>query len=143
MLLIPVLVNGGTMTSVELRNPWQRAWAQLRTSESPIDYVRPSGLGLDPLLVNAAQTARPGRAWWRNLLDLYEASDILVSEVQLHRAFPGGPAVGRFVAKHGPDGEILGGFSLERGATGLLRFVSASQFSRRAAPKNSSLRLKL
>jgi len=112
MLLIPVLVTGGTETSVELRNAWQRAWAQFRTSTSPIDYVRVSGLGADPLLVNAAQTARPGRGWWRNLLDLYGASDVLVAEVQLQRLYPGGPARARFIAMHGPDRDIVGGFTL-------------------------------
>ena len=112
MLLIPVLVSGGTATSVEIRNPWQRAWAQFRTSQSPVDYVRVSGLGVDPLLVNAAQTRRPGRGWWRNIIDLYGAADILVAEASLQRLYPGGPAYARFVARHGPDGEILGGFDL-------------------------------
>ena len=112
MLLIPVIVTAGTETSVELRNAWQRAWAQYRTSQSPIDYVRVSGMGADPLLVNAAQTNRPARGWWRNLLDLYGASDILVAEVQLQRAYPGGPARARFIARHGPDNEIIGGFTL-------------------------------
>lgn len=112
MLLIPITVTAGTATSVELRNAWQRAWAQYRTSQSPIDYVRVSGMGADPLLVNAAQTNRPGRGWWRNLLDLYGASDILVAEVQLQRAYPGGPARARFIARHGPDNEIIGGFTL-------------------------------
>ena len=113
MLLIPVTITGGTMTSLELRNPWQRAWAQFRTSQSPIDYVRVSGLGPDPLLVNAAQTARPGRAAWRNILDLYGAADILVAEVKIHRLYPGGPARARFIGRHGPDGEIIGGFDLK------------------------------
>jgi hypothetical protein len=112
MLLIPVTVTAGTETSVELRNAWQRAWAQFRTSQSPIDYVRVSGMGVDPMLVNAAQTVRPGRGWWRNIIDLYGASDILVAEVQLQRAYPGGPAVGRFIGRHGPDNEIIGGFTL-------------------------------
>lgn len=112
MLLIPVTVTGGAATSVELKNIWQRAWAQYRTSQSPIDYVRVSGLGSDPLLINAAQTVRPGRAWWRNLLDLYGAADILVAEVQLQRLYPGGPAKARFIAHHGPDNEIIGGFTL-------------------------------
>jgi hypothetical protein len=112
MLLIPVMVSGGTATTVELRNAWQRAWAQFRTSQSPIDYVRISGLGADPLLINAAQTARPGRGWWRNLIDLYGAADILVAEVQLQRLYPGGPARGRFIARHGPDNQIVGGFTL-------------------------------
>ena len=112
MLLIPVTVSGGTATSVELRNSWQRAWAQFRTSQSSIDYVRVSGMGVDPLLVNAAQTDRPGRGWWRNLVDLYGAADILVSEVQVQRLYPGGPAQARFIARHGPDNEIVGGFSL-------------------------------
>jgi hypothetical protein len=112
MLLIPVTVSAGSMTSVELRNPWQRAWAQFRTSQSPIDYVRVSGLGVDPLLINAAQSARPGRAWWRNILDLYGAADILVAEVTVHRLYPGGPATARFIGRHGPDGQIVGTFQL-------------------------------
>jgi hypothetical protein len=112
MLLIPITVTAGTETSVELRNAWQRAWAQFRTSQSPIDYVRVSGMGVDPMLVNAAQTVRPGRGWWRNIIDLYGAADILVAEVQLQRAYPGGPAVARFIGRHGPDNEIVGGFTL-------------------------------
>jgi len=112
MLLIPVMVSGGAATSVELRNPWQRAWAQFRTSQSPIDYVRVSGLGVDPLLVNAAQTRRPGRGWWRNILDLYGAANILVAEVRLDRLYPGGPSKALFVGKFGPDGRTLGSFEL-------------------------------
>ena len=112
MLLIPVTVTGGTATSVELRNVWQRAWAQYRTSQSPIDYVRVSGLGVDPMLINAAQISRPGRGWWRNIVDFYGAADILVAEVQLQRLYPGGPARARFIARHGPDNEIVGGFTL-------------------------------
>jgi hypothetical protein len=112
MLLIPITVTAGTVTSVELRNPWQRAWAQFRTGQSPIDYVRVSGLATDPLLINAAQTGRPGRAWWRNILDLYGAADILIAEVNIHRLYPGGPARARFIGRHGPDGEIVGGFEL-------------------------------
>jgi hypothetical protein len=112
MLLIPVIVSGGTATTVELKNAWQRAWAQFRTSQSPIDYVRVSGTDSDPLLITAAQTNRPGRGWWRSLLAMYGASDILVAEVQLQRLYPGGPARGRFIARHGPDNEIVGGFTL-------------------------------
>lgn len=112
MLLIPITITGGTATSLEIRNPWQRAWAQFRTSQSPIDYVRVSGLGADPLLINAAQARRPGRGWWRNILDLYGAADILVAEVNIHRLYPGGPARARFIGRHGPDGEIIGGFEL-------------------------------
>lgn len=112
MLLIPVMITGGTETSVELKNAWQRAWAQFRTSQSPIDYVRVSGLGADPMLITAAQADRPGRSWWRNIIDLYGAADILIAEVQVQRLYPGGPARGRFIGRHGPDGEIVGGFTL-------------------------------
>ncbi|HEY4071199.1 MAG TPA: heavy-metal-associated domain-containing protein [Sphingomicrobium sp.] len=112
MLLVPVTVTAGTETSLEVRNLWQRAWAQFRTAQSPIDYVRVSGMGTDPLLVNAAQATRPGRGWWRALLDMYNAQDVLVAEVQLQRAYPGGPALGRFIARHGPDNEVVGGFTL-------------------------------
>ncbi|HVF37692.1 MAG TPA: heavy-metal-associated domain-containing protein [Sphingomicrobium sp.] len=112
MLLIPVMISGASATSVELRNPWQRAWAQYRTSQSPIDYVRVSGMGVDPLLVNAAQTGRPGRGWWRNILDLYGAANVLVAEVRVDRIYPGGPAKARFSGRFGPDGMTLGSFEL-------------------------------
>jgi hypothetical protein len=112
MLLIPVTVAAGTETSLEFRNAWQRAWAQFRTAQTPINYVRVSGMGADPLLVNAAQIGRPGRGWWRALLDMYDAQDILIAEVQLQHAYPGGPAIARFIARHGPDSEVIGGFTL-------------------------------
>jgi hypothetical protein len=112
MLLVPVFLTGGTDTSVELRNPWQRAWAEFRTSQSVIDYVRVTGTGIDPLLVNAAQVDRPGRGWWRNLIDLYGAADILVAEVQFQRLYPGGPATARFIGFHGPDREPVGSFTI-------------------------------
>ncbi len=112
MLLIPVLVAGGTETTVELRNPWQRAWAEFRTSQSPIDYVRVTGSGIDPLLVNAAQVDRPGRGWWRNLIDLYGAADILVAQVQFQRIYPGGPGFAKFIGYHGPDRQLVGSFTI-------------------------------
>ncbi|HEY0629195.1 MAG TPA: heavy-metal-associated domain-containing protein [Sphingomicrobium sp.] len=125
MLLIPVMVSGATATSVELRNPWQRAWAQFRTSTSPIDYVRVSGMGVDPLLVNAAQTNRPGRGWWRNVLDLYGAANILVAEVRVNRLYPGGPVKAYFNGFFGPDRMPLGGFELvARNSQDLPRMMS-------------------
>ena len=113
MLVIPVMVTGGTAYSMEFRNAWQYAWAQFRTANSPIDYVRTSGQGADPLLLNATQTGRRSRGWWRVLLDQYGAADILVPEVQLRRLWPGGPAVATFSAIHGPDRELLGRFSMQ------------------------------
>ena len=125
MLLIPVMTTGGTATSVELRNAWQRAWAQFRTSQSPIDYVRVSGQGVDPLLVNAAQTRRPGRGWWRNVLDLYGAANILVAEVRVERLYPGGPARAHFVGRFGPDAKVIGRFDLvARNSEDLPRMMS-------------------
>jgi hypothetical protein len=43
---------------------------------------------------------------------MYGAADVLVAEVQLQRLYPGGPARARFIARHGPDGEVIGGFTL-------------------------------
>ena len=108
MLVIPVLITGSTYQSFESRNEWQKAWARFRTGNSPVDYVRPTGSGIDPLLLNAAQSRRPGRGWWRLLLDQYGAADVIVPEVYLHRLYPGGPATALFVARAGPDGRILG-----------------------------------
>ena len=112
MLLVSVFVTAGTDTTVELRNSWQRAWAEFRTSQSSIDYVRITGTGVDPLLVNAAQVNRPGRGWWRNVIDLYGAADILVATVQLHRLYPGGPSYARFIGFHGPDRRTIGSFTI-------------------------------
>jgi hypothetical protein len=108
MLVIPVMQTGSSFQSFESRNAWQAAWARFRTGTSPVDYVRPVGNGIDPLLLNAAQTGRPGRGWWRMLLDQYGAADVLVAEVQLQRLWPGGPAIGTFTARHGPDNQMLG-----------------------------------
>jgi len=112
MILVPVFLTAGTDMTVELRNPWQRAWAEFRTSQSPIDYIRVTGTGVDPLLVNAAQVDRPGRGWWRNIVDLYGAADILVAEVQFQRLYPGGPAFARFIGFHGPDRDPVGSFTI-------------------------------
>lgn len=112
LLVIPVMRTGSTAYALEFRSPWQNAWAQFRTATTPIDYVRPVGSGIDPLLLSAAQAGRRSRGWWRALLDQYGASDVVMPEVQLKRAYPGGPAVGRFIARYGPEGEVIGTFEL-------------------------------
>jgi hypothetical protein len=112
MLVIPVMWSGGAPQSFEHRTEWQKAWARFRSGGSPMDYVRPVGSGIDPLLLNAAQAGRPGRGRWRALLDLYGASDIVVPTVQIVRQYPGGPVTATFVAIHGPDGDIIARFTL-------------------------------
>ena len=112
MLVVPVMLTGSAFQSFESRNVWQEAWARFRTGNSPVDYVRPTGSGIDPLLLNVAQTRRPGRGWWRMLLDQYGAADVIVPEVHLKRYYPGGPAVATFTARHGPDNRVLGRFTL-------------------------------
>lgn len=112
LLVIPVMETGGAGYVLEFRSPWQYAWAQFRTSNSSVDYVRPVGTGIDPLLLNAAQTGRRSRGWWRALLDQYGASDVVVPVVRVVRAYPGGPATGYFTARYGPDNEVLGSFVL-------------------------------
>jgi hypothetical protein len=111
-LVIPVMITGSSFQSFESRNEWLRAWNRFRTGSSAIDYVRTSGAGIDPLLLNQAQTRRPGRAWWRMLLDEYGAADVVVPEVHLKRLWPGGPVIGEFVARYSPDNRELGRFSL-------------------------------
>jgi len=120
MLVIPVMVTGSTPYSFEFRNEWQKAWARFRTGNSAVDYVRPTGSGIDPLLLNAMQTRRPGRGWWRMLLDGYGAADVVMPEVYLKRSYPGGPAVGEFTARFGPDNRVLGRFKLRVEHTGAL-----------------------
>ena len=113
MLLIPVTVSGGAYTAFEVRNPWQRAWAQFNPGTSRIDYVRPSGAGGDSLLLNFGQASRRSRAWWRSTLDQYSAADAIVPIVRLEHQFPGGPIMGTFTARYGPDSKVLESFKLE------------------------------
>ena len=112
LLLIPVTMSAGTETVYERRNPWQRAWAEYQTGASRIDYVRPSGAGGDSLLVNYGQIGRRSRLWWRNVLDQFGASDVLVAIARLEYSYPGGPVTGRFTARYGPDNAWLGEFAL-------------------------------
>lgn len=112
LLVLPVVYEGGVPQSFEQRSEWQRAWAMLRTADSTIDYVRTSGRGADPLLLNPGQMRRRSRIWWRELLDQYGASDVLIPVVRIERMWPGGPMVGYFSARYGPDNELLGSFTL-------------------------------
>jgi hypothetical protein len=112
MLTLPVLVAGGTQTMFEVRNPWQRAWAEFQTGASAIDYVRPSGAGFESLLLTYGQVGRRSRAWWNNILDTFGAADIIVPVARLRRQWPGGPVEGTFTARYGPDDTYLDEFTL-------------------------------
>ena len=112
LLVIPVMATGSTVQSFESRTEWQKAWARFRTGASAIDYIRPVGSGIDPLLLNYAQTKRPGRGWWRILLDQYGASDVIVPQVHIRRSYPGGPVLGTFSARFGPDNQPIDKFTL-------------------------------
>lgn len=113
MMLIPVTVSAGTYTTFEVRNPWQRAWAEFNPGRSRIDYVRPTGAGGDSLLLTFGQTGRRSRAWWSSTLDQYGAADVLIPIARLDHQFPGGPIRGTFTARYGPDNEFLESFELE------------------------------
>ncbi|ANU08381.1 hypothetical protein [Paraurantiacibacter namhicola] len=112
MLTLPVLIEGGTATMFERRNGWQRAWAQFQTGSSSIDYVRPSGMGGESLLLTYGQTGRRSRTWWNTILDQFSAADVLIPVVQLRRSWPGGPVTGTFTARYGPDNTFLDEFEL-------------------------------
>lgn len=112
LLVIPVLWDGGSAVSYERTNEWQKAWARYRTGDSAIDYVRVAGSIADPILLNAGQTGRRGRLWWRVLLDQYGAADVVVPIARLDRAYPGGPVTGTFTARYGPDDSLIGSVTL-------------------------------
>lgn len=112
LLVLPILWDGGTPDSFDSKSEWQKAWARLRTGDSAIDYVRTSGTGPDPLLLNAGQAGRRGRLWWRALLDEYGAADVIIPIARLERQWPGGPIIGRFTARYGPDNRLIGAFAL-------------------------------
>jgi hypothetical protein len=120
MLVVPIYISGGSAQTFENRTPWQAAWARYRTAESIVDYIRPYGSGAESLLVNAAQTGRRSRTWWRLILDQFGAADVVVPVVHIERQYPGGPITGRFAARFGPDSRLLGSFTLRaRNSDGL------------------------
>lgn len=120
MLVVPVYISGGSAQTFENRTPWQAAWARYRTAESIVDYIRPYGSGADSLLINAAQSGRRSRTWWRLILDQFGAADVVIPVVHVERQYPGGPITGRFAARFGPDSRLLGSFTLKaRNSDGL------------------------
>jgi hypothetical protein len=145
MLTIPIQWSGGAGQGFEQKTQWQEAWNRYRTGNSAIDYVRPAGSGPDSLLLNAGQVGRPGRAWWRSILDQYGASDVLVPVVRLSRQWPGGPIIGMFEARHGPDNHIIARFTLRVGNGDALPILLDAGVKRiddayQAALRNGSLR---
>ena len=112
MLLMPVLVDGGTRTAYEKRTPWLAAWARFGRESTPLDYVRAPGTAGDAVILTGAQAYRSDRGRWRAVLARYAAADVLVAEAVLTRRWPGGPVDARFRALHGPDGEELARFTL-------------------------------
>lgn len=120
LLVIPVLWENGTPMTFERASPWQKSWAEFRTSDSSIDYVRTAGDGPDPLLLNPGQINRRGRNWWRVLLDLYGAADVVIPIARIERSWPGGPITGHFTARYGPDNSYVGDFSLRAANPGEL-----------------------
>ena len=124
LLVIPVMWDGGSAVSYERTNEWQKAWARYRTGESAIDYVRVAGSIADPILLNAGQTGRRGRLWWRVLLDQYGAADVVIPIVRLERAYPGGPITATFTARYGPDNSLIGSLALRASnASGLAQML--------------------
>lgn len=120
MLVVPIYISGGSAQTFENRTPWQAAWARYRTAESIVDYIRPYGSGADSLLVNAAQSGRRSRTWWRVILDQFGAADVVIPVVEVERQYPGGPVIARFAARFGPDSRLLGSFTLRaRNSDGL------------------------
>lgn len=113
LLLLPVTYSAGAPTVFEQRTSWQRSWAKFRTAESRIDYVRPSGAGGESLLLNAGQMDRRSRIWWRTILDQFGAADVIIPIARIERQWPGGPVIGRFSARYGPDNKFLGSFTLK------------------------------
>ncbi len=112
LLVIPVLYSGGVAQTFEVRNAWQKAWANLRAGNSAIDYVRPTGSGGDSLLLTAGQPGRRSRLWWRTVLNQFGASDVIMPVARLERQWPGGPVRGTFTARFGPDNTYLDSFTL-------------------------------
>ncbi len=112
MLVVPLLYSGGAAQTFEVKTAWQKAWAEFNAGTSSIDYVRPIGSGGDSLILTAGQPGRRSRLWWRNVLDQFGASDVIVPVARLERQWPGGPVQGTFTARYGPDNTFIESFTL-------------------------------
>ncbi len=112
MLLMPLWVDGGTRVLYQAKTPWRAAWARFRENVTPIDYITAQGSLGDNIVLTGWQINRPERASWRNILNRFDAVDVLVAEARLVRRWPGGPVTAQFIARHGPDATELGRFSL-------------------------------
>ena len=112
LLVIPVYSVDGIQQVFEQRSAWQRAWAEYNTGQSAIDYVRTAGTGADTLLLNAGQTGRRSRVWWRVILDQYGAADVLMPIARIEYSYPGGPIKGYFAARFGPDNRLIDTFTM-------------------------------
>ena len=112
MLLLPVFTDAGARTLYQVKTPWITAWTRFSEGLSPIDYVIASGSAGDNVLLTSYQTQRSDRPLWRNILSRFGAVDVLIAEVRLRRSYPGGPVAASFIARHGPDGTVLGSFDL-------------------------------
>ncbi|WP_353216860.1 heavy-metal-associated domain-containing protein [Sandarakinorhabdus sp.] len=112
MLLLPLLVDGGAGTLFQGRNAWADAWGRWRGNVTPMDYVLPPGTPSDNLWLTMWQAGRSERSSWQQIISRFDTVDVLLAEARLTRSFPGGPITAVFTARHGPDGLVLGRFSL-------------------------------
>ena len=112
MLLLPVYSDGGVRMLYQTKTPWRAAWQRYRENVTPIDYVVASGSAGDNVVLTGWQVMRPDRPTWRNILNRFDAVDVLSAEARLVRSFPGGPVSALFIARHGPDATELGRFEL-------------------------------
>lgn len=113
LLLLPIEWSGGAPVAFERESEWLKAWARFNNGTSSIDYVRPAGGGPDSLLLNHGQLNRRSRGWWRSILAQYGARDVVMPIVHLYRLYPGGPVIGEFQARFGPDNRAITQFSLQ------------------------------
>ena len=64
------------------------------------------------MLLTYGQIGRRSRLWWNNILSEFGAADVVTPIAHLRHEWPGGPIVGTFTARHGPDNQMLGEFTL-------------------------------
>ncbi len=113
MLLLPLFSDGGVRTLYQSKTPWRAAWQRYRENVTPIDYVLAAGSAGDNVLLTNWQVTRPDRPSWRNILNRFDAVDVLTAEARLTRLWPGGPVTGLFIARHGPDATELSRVTLQ------------------------------
>lgn len=112
-LLIPILYEGGGRSGYDPGSLWYRVWDRFGAATSLGDYVRPRASLSDAILLNGNRAGLGQVDMLRQVIQRYEATEVVLMTARLTRLYPGGPIRGEFAAIYGLGAQPLGAFELQ------------------------------